>query len=121
VPLTPPPTAQGSYVSFKGQSAQQLLSIKYSRTRGRIDITGLDSPAYEREIVPGDMEPATIAISTFTYPGNLFYFDNEPGELTISLNGVWSYTFTSAFLESTDVDAASGEYIKASYTFVASA
>lgn len=120
MPLTPPPSAQGSYVSYAGQSAQQCLSIKYSRSRARLDITGIDSPAYMKEIVPGDMEPATITITTLIQPGSLFFYDNNTHELSISLNGTWAYTFTSAFLESTDVDATAGEYIKATYTFVAS-
>jgi hypothetical protein len=95
-----------------------LLSIKYSRERSSIDITGIDSPAYIKVVRPGDIEPAKIAISAL---GSAPFEFGETGILTVSLGtGGTGISFASAFLESVDIDAAVGEFIKVNYTFVAS-
>jgi len=112
-----PTASQGSTVSFNGSTPQRLLSIRYSRSCGRLDITGLSSPDHKKEVIAGDLEPATIAISAL---GGVPFDIGDTGPLSVSLNDAGSISFESAFLENVDIDATAGEFIKANYTFVAS-
>ena len=110
------PSAHGSTMSFDGSAPQRMISLRFNRSRSRIDVTGFGSPAFTKEVVPGDFDPATIAVTVLAEQPFVF---GDSGTLNLQFSTGYAVSFSDAFLESVDIGADVGEYTKATYTFVA--
>lgn len=115
--MTAPASSHGTVVAFQGVPLGRVTSIKASRSCARLDITGFGSPERVREVVPGDVEPVTINVTAI---GPLIAGPGTKGALEVTFPGGGSYAYANAFIESAEVGADAGEFIKSVYTFVAS-
>lgn len=104
-------------MTFQGTPLGRVLSVKASRACTRLDITGFGSPERIREVIPGDIEPVTINVTAI---GPLVAGAGAKGTLSVSFPSGSTYSYTNAFVESVDIGADAGEFIKSTYTFVAS-
>lgn len=107
--------SNGSYIEFGGR-ARALTRIRHRQTVRTIDITGFTSPDFQREVMPGEFEPAEVEIETFD-PQQPFTCDRQVFGLTVSING-YTQSFQNAFVTSAESEAAVGEKVRTRYTFV---
>ena len=108
--------AQGSWLSFGGLGVQSLLSLRGQASMNVRDVTGLASPANQREAAPGEFQPMEIQAIARGRPQ--FQRDGTVAPLTFYVAGE-TVTFSTAFVKSVEWDASTGERVRTSYTFVA--
>lgn len=109
--------SHGSWLQFNGSPAQRVTSLKFSQSCSSIDMTGINSREHQRIVRMGDLSAPEITVTTI---GSQAFGNGATGPLVLGFGSSVFYEFPWAFVSNADIDASTGELIKASYTFTAS-